>query len=105
MAIWSHINFRSLIAVMLGPLQMNITECIDKYLEMAPKVFPVEHRITRTKPAILCGLCRGKERFDAKPLEKFIQEMIGNHVEGRSEDGKETKLRFEALKGGPDCKM
>src|SRR5256885_1553216 len=94
----------SLIAVMLGPLRMNIEDCINEYLEMAPKVFPVENRIKRTKPAIFYGLWRGKERFDAKPLENFLQELIAAKVEGRSEDGKDTALRFEAGKGGPDCK-
>jgi hypothetical protein len=84
---------------------MNITDCIDSYLDMAPKVFPVERRISRTRPAILCGLLRGKERFDPTPLETFLQDMIAKHVEGRSQHGKDTSLRFEADKGGPDCKV
>jgi hypothetical protein len=72
---------------------------------MAPKVFPVEHRIKRSKPAVIYGLWRGKKRFDAKPLEIFLQEMIAKNVAGRSQEGKDTTLRFEANKGGPNCKM
>lgn len=84
---------------------MNVKECIDAYLDMAPKVFPEENRIKRTKPAIFCGLVRGNERFDATPLETFLQDTIQEKVEGRSDKGKETLLRFEAVKGGPQCKM
>src|SRR5438034_9864472 len=63
---------RSLIAVMLGPLRMSVTECIDEYLKMAPDVFPIENRIVRTKPIVYWERWRGKERFDARPLEEFI---------------------------------
>lgn len=84
---------------------MNVTECIDTYLIMAPKVFPVKQRITRTRPAILYGLWRGKQRFDPNPFENFLQDMIAKHVEGRSQHGKDTTLRFEAENGGPDCKV
>lgn len=98
-------NASSLIAVMLGPLRMNIQDCIDEYLEMATKVFPPEHRIKRTKLAVFCGLVRGKERFDAQPLENFLQDLINRNVGERLGDGKNTTLRFEVEKGGPTCKV
>lgn len=38
-----------LIAVMLGVLKMDINQCIDAYLEMAPKIFPVEGMVSGSK--------------------------------------------------------
>ena len=35
-------DFLRLIAVMLGILRMDIQTCIGAYLQMAPKIFPIE---------------------------------------------------------------
>jgi patatin-like phospholipase/acyl hydrolase len=94
-----------LIATMLGPLRMSVEDCRKTYLDMAPQVFPIESRIKRSTVAKLCGLARGKARFNARPLETFLKNTISEHVVGRSQAGANTNLRFEAGKKSPRCKI
>lgn len=65
----------SLIAIMLGRLEMDIDECIDKYIELSSKVF----RRDRLLPIHL-GL-RGKSgtvaaRFDSQALEESVKTIL-----------------------------
>ena len=65
-----------LIAIMLGVLRMDIDTCISKYLSMAPKIFPEEGFISRSKVGKFFKGVRGEARFDATNLEKVIKEMV-----------------------------
>lgn len=99
-----------LIAVMLGPLQMDLNSCINCYLSMAPAVFPLENRVSSSAIMKLCGLLRGKERFKPKPLEDFIQRLIEDRLNNDQRNGKsgnELMLQFEATADlkSPECKM
>lgn len=59
----------SLIAIMLGRLQMSIDECIDAYLKLSGKVF----RKTKSKVTVR-GMIQG--RFDSDELRRAVEEII-----------------------------
>jgi hypothetical protein len=103
----AHIDACRLIAVMLGPLRMDIQTCIDTYLEMAPTIFPIEGAISHSTLSRGLKMILGKERFDPKPLENFLQSTVTKYVGDRSDKGKDTPLRFEwdRAKGEPKCKV
>ena len=54
---------------MLGMLRMDIQTFIDEYLELAPKIFPVEGLIRGSKVGKLVKVMRSRQRFKAKSLE------------------------------------
>jgi hypothetical protein len=71
-----------LIAVMLGRLEMDVSQCIDVYINLMDRVFRKQrHRVT----------VRGKvqARFDTEELENQIKKMIRDC--GLPED---TTLRY-----------
>ena len=70
---------------MLGVLKMDIDTCIDKYLEMAPIIFPKEGFVSGSIVGKIFHGVRGAARFDGAPLESIVKEMV-----------------TEALKSGPD---
>ena len=96
----------SLIAVMLGTLQMDIQTCIDEYLKMAPDIFPVE-AIGGSKIGQLFTVARGRQRFQAKPLELAIKRLVKKHLGDRCIQGEDTPFRFKAstLQGDQACKV
>jgi len=62
-------NTYSLIAIMLGRLQMTIDECIDAYIVLSDRVFQKRrHRVT------IKGNVQG--RFDSDELERAIKEIV-----------------------------
>ena len=62
-------NGHSLIAIMLGRLQMSIDECIDAYISLSDRVFQKRrHRVT------IKGNVQG--RFDSDELERGIKEIV-----------------------------
>jgi hypothetical protein len=62
-------NSHSLIAIMLGRLQMTIDECIDAYILLSDRVFQKRrHRVT------IRGNVQG--RFDSDELERAIKEIV-----------------------------
>ena len=83
---------------MLGTLRMDIQTCIDEYLELAPKIFPVEGLIPGSKVAKFVKVMRGRQRFKAKSLELAIKRLVKKHLRERSAEGEETGFRFEASK-------
>ena len=85
-----------LIAVMLGVLQMDIDSCINEYVDMAPKIFPLEGLVSRRKSVKVWRGVRGQARFDPAPFETAIKTLIVDHLKTRSSDGENTSLRFEA---------
>ena len=89
-------DFHRLIAIMLGVLRMDVDSCINAYLDMAPKIFPVEGMASRSSLGKLIKVGWGKERFDPAPLEISIKNLVIDHLKTRSSDGEDTMLRFEA---------
>ena len=77
---------------------MDIQTCIDEYLELAPKIFPVEGLIPGSKVAKFVKVMRGRQRFKAKSLELAIKRLVKKHLRERSAEGEETGFRFEASK-------
>ncbi len=62
---------RSLIAIMLGRLEMNVDDCITAYVDLAENVFcQKKSRL----PFSLKG--KVKAQFDSSKLEKAIQDTI-----------------------------
>jgi hypothetical protein len=62
-------NEYSLIAIMLGRLQMTVDECIDAYVLLSDRVFQKRrHRVT------IKGKVQG--RFDSDELEQAIKEIV-----------------------------
>ena len=77
---------------------MDIQTCIDEYLELAPKIFPVEGLIRESKVGKFVKVIRGRQCFKAKPLELAIKRLVKKHLGERSAEGEETLFRFEASK-------
>jgi hypothetical protein len=86
-------SYPSLIAVMLGILRMDIDTCIKEYLEMGPKIFPVEGLISGSKISRLLKVLSDNPRFDPEPLEKAIQRLVQKYLK---KDGKKASMRSEA---------
>lgn len=91
-----------LIAVMLGPLRMDIDSCIAQYLEMAPVIFPEEGLISSNSWIKKGKAIQGQSRFKAEPMEKYIKGLIMKHLGPRATEGVDTPLDFEQ---NPKCKM
>ena len=64
-----------LIAIMLGTFQMDVDTCIQKYLVMAPEIFPEEGLVSKSKPSLLFKGATGMARFDPKPLERNVKDL------------------------------
>jgi hypothetical protein len=80
-------NCHSLIAIMLGRLQMTVDDCIDAYVSLSDKVFQKRrHRVT-IKGNV-------QERFDPDELERAIKGIVVR--QGLEEDA--------LLKDSPDAK-
>ena len=100
-------KYFSLIAVMLGTLQMDIKTCIEEYIKMSPEIFPVEGLFQKSKVGQLFTVARGTQRFQAEPLEKAIKRLVKKNLGHRSTEHEKTLLRFEAsrLRGDNGCKV
>lgn len=61
---------------MLGVLKMDVDECIDKYLDMAPKIFPKERFFSGSALGKIIHGFRGAARFDAANLESAVKELV-----------------------------
>ena len=73
----TNINVNSLIAIMLGRLQMDVASCIEVYSNLSSVVFEkVRHRIS------LNGTL--KARFDSATLRRNVQDII--QEQGLSEE-------------------
>ena len=57
-----------LIAIMLGVLRMDIDQCIESYISMAPRIFPHEGFISGSRVGKLFKGIKGSARFDATNL-------------------------------------
>ena len=69
-----------LIAIMLGSLRMNVDECIDAYLALAPKIFPKKGFLSDNKLSRLFKAVRGTVRFDATTLEEEVKMLVTRHL-------------------------
>ena len=87
---------------MLGTLEMDVDSCIQRYLQMAPEVFPEEGFVSGSKIGKLIKGARGTARFDPKPLEHFVKQLV---AERYPETGVDTI--FDGPKKGKDtdCKV
>ena len=70
-----------LIAIMLGTLQMTTKECIDAYMDLSPKVFPIEGFALGNKIIQLVKKVSGRARFDAKAMEEEVKKLVANHLD------------------------
>lgn len=60
---------------MLGRLKMDVTTCIDKYLQLASSVF-IPKRDRANLIGRLADLMNIKEEFSAKTLEDAVKEIV-----------------------------
>lgn len=90
--------------MMLGVLQMDIDSCIKEYINMAPKIFPLEGIISGSKLGRLVKVAKGEQRFKPTPFETVIKELIRDRLQTRPSDGENTMLRFEAF-STQQCKV
>ena len=85
---------------MLGVLRMDVNECIDKYLEMAPKIFPTEGFVSGSSLGKLIQGVKGAARFDAKKLESVVKKMVNEKLKS----GQDTSLdSVERPKDAGEC--
>ncbi|KAL9070427.1 MAG: hypothetical protein Q9161_004851 [Pseudevernia consocians] len=87
---------------MLETLRMDIQTCIDEYLKLAPKIFPVEGLIRGSKVGQFLKVVRDRQRFKAEPLNLAIKRLVKKHLEERSTEGEKTLFRFKASKPKED---
>lgn len=64
-------RFSSLIAIMLGRLQMTVTECIAQYDNVMKEVFPETGDVKKA-----FNLATHGEFYDSTNLEKIIKNLI-----------------------------
>ena len=78
-------NFASIIAIMLGRLEMDIQECIDAYTDMFKTIFG-------KKGLPVNGRGKIKGRFDSIVLEECIRKILKDNGQSQTEplnDGRE----------------
>ncbi len=81
---------------------MDIQTCIDEYLRLAPEIFPVEGLVGGSRVGQFIKILRGRQRFQAEPLELAIKRLVKEYLGERSTEGEETLFRFEASKPKQD---
>jgi patatin-like phospholipase/acyl hydrolase len=87
-----------LIAIMLGTFSMGVQECIDAYLDMAPKIFPKEDFVSGSALGKAWKGVRGTARFDAAALEAEVKKLIVEHLK------EEPNVVFDQIpKSEDDC--
>ena len=79
---------------MLGILEMDVQTCIDEYISLAPRIFPLESSASRMSIIKVSKMIFGKPRFDPRPLEQEMKGLIGKHLENRSTAGENTTMKF-----------
>ena len=86
---------------------MDIDACIHEYIDMAPRIFPVNDLTSSDRIGKFLPLVTGKQRFDSKPFEEAIKSLVIKYLGTRATKGEDTSLRFEASKDleKPDCKV
>jgi hypothetical protein len=96
-----------LISVMLGTLRMDIDTCINEYIDMAPKIFPVENIVSGSAFGKLMKVAKGKHRFDPTPLEMAVKRLVQKHLGAKAVGGEDTLFKFEASRDHamPQCKV
>ncbi|KAL6414132.1 hypothetical protein AUP68_00648 [Ilyonectria robusta] len=87
-----------LMALMLGRLQMDVDSCIKTYCSLAEDIFPEDKRILLSQRKKL-DFVRGKPWFDAKSLEKSLQDVIKQAL------GDPTALMIDPENTLPKCKV
>lgn len=86
-----------LIAIMLGRLSMGVEDCIQEYLDLAPKIFKKKrHRLN------LGGHLQG--RFDSEALEDGVRNLLErrvlNQIDAKIKEKLQGKIK-ERLPGNP----
>jgi hypothetical protein len=92
---------------MLGTLRMDVDTCINVYLDMAPKIFPVEGILSQNKYGKLLKGAIGTPRFDPMELEKAVKALVVKHLGETAVAGEDTLFDFAASigDGHPECKV
>lgn len=92
---------------MLGILRMDIDDCINAYLDMAPDIFPVESILSGSTLGRLAKIVAKSRRFSPIPLENAIKRLVVDHLKERATNGENTPMKFEAAQPGSDrlCKV
>ena len=83
---------------MLGVLRMDIDTCISKYLSMAPKIFPEEDFISRSRLGKLWKGVKGQARFDVENFERMVKQMV---FEAFGSDGEYVLLQSDRSEQDP----
>jgi hypothetical protein len=64
---------------------MDVQTCIDEYINLAPKIFPLEGFMSRLSVVKASKLILGRYRFDARPLEQEIKRLVNAGFKGVKE--------------------
>ena len=73
---------------MLGVMKMDVDTCMNKYLEVAPIIFPKEGFLSGSTVGKFFHGVRGAARFDGGPLESVVKDLV-----------------IEMLESGPDTPL
>ena len=79
---------------MLGVLKMDVEECIEEYLNMAPMIFPREGFIASQSFYHVLTAAWGQNPFDPIPLEKAIKNLVKERFQ--SSKGENAALRSDS---------
>jgi hypothetical protein len=71
---------------MLGALEMDVDTCIEKYLALAPEIFPEEGFVSGSTLGKLFKGARGTARFDGDKLEGFVKNLVSEKFQDSGPD-------------------
>ena len=81
---------------MLGVLKMDVDTCIEKYLKMAPIIFPKEGFVSGSTFGKFFKGARGAARFDSAPLESVIKQLVTETLDSGPDTLFESTERAQA---------
>jgi hypothetical protein len=71
----------SLIAILLGRLQMDIDSCIEQYIEMSKKAFQ-KHRVAANLFGRASDTLKARGAYSTAELEKVVKTIVGEKAGG-----------------------
>lgn len=82
---------------------MDAQTCIDEYIKLAPKIFPLEGFVSRKSFVKASKLLLGRYRFDSLPLEQEMRSLVSANLKDSQSDGRSVHMR--PVSGSDKCKV
>jgi hypothetical protein len=82
---------------------MDVQTCIDEYIKLAPKIFPLEGFVSRKSFVKASKLLLGRYRFNPLPLEQEIRSLVRLSLNDSQSDGRGVHMR--PASGSDKCRV